>query len=73
MSEDDDYGLSPDKEEKTIDPPLVDYLPKKPSSYNPKIGLIGTGGISEFHLKNYRTCGFEVSAISNRLPLRAWA
>ena len=54
MPEDDDYGLSPEKVEKTIDPPPVDYLPKKPKSYNPKIGLIGAGGISEFHLKNYK-------------------
>ena len=71
MSEDDDYGLSPEKVEKTIDLPLVDYLPKKPKSYNPKIGLIGAGGISEFHLKNYKTCGFEVAAIANRTRSKA--
>ena len=73
MSEDDDYGLSPDKEKKTIEPPPVDYLPKKPKSYNPKIGLVGTGGISEFHLKNYLACGFEVSAITNRTRSKAEA
>ena len=66
MPDDDDYGLSPEKVEKTIDPPPVDYLPKKPKSYNPKIGLIGAGGISEFHLKNYKECDFEVVAIANR-------
>ena len=71
MSEDDDYGLSPDKVDKTIDPPPVDYLPRKPSGYNPKIGLIGAGGISEFHLKNYRTCGYDVSAIASRTRAKA--
>jgi len=73
MSEDDDYGLSPDKEKKTIEPPAVDYLPKKPWDYNPGIGLIGTGGISEFHLKNYRTCGFKVVAIASRTRSKAEA
>ena len=73
MPTDDDYGLSPDKVDKTIDPPPVDYLPGKPSGYNPKIGLIGAGGISEFHLKNYRTCGYDVSAIASRTPAKAEA
>ena len=39
MPEDDDYGLSPDKETKTIEPPPVEYLPKKPWRYNPPIGF----------------------------------
>ena len=73
MPDDDDYGLSPDKETKTIDPPPVDYLPGKPKSYNPGIGLIGTGGISEFHLKNYKACGFDVAAISSRTRSKAEA
>ena len=73
MSDEDDYGLSPDKEKKAIDPPPVDYLPKKPKEYNPKIGLVGTGGISEFHLKNYLACGFEVAAITNRTRSKAEA
>jgi hypothetical protein len=52
MSEpDDDYGLSPNKEIAKIAPPPVDYLPPVPESYQPNIGIIGTGGISEFHLK----------------------
>ena len=67
----DDYGLSPDKVEKEIAPPRVDYLPRTPKSYNPKIGLIGAGGISEFHLKNYKKCGFEVAAIANRTRTKA--
>ena len=66
MSDDDDYGLSPTKERRTIEPPAVDYLPPRPREYAPRIGLIGAGGISEFHLKNYRKCGYEVVAIDSR-------
>ena len=51
MAEDDDYGLSPEKEVRTIDAPPVSYLPPIPKNYSPKIGIIGTGGISDFHLK----------------------
>ena len=28
--------------------------------------MIGAGGISEFHLKNYRECGYDVAAIVSR-------
>ena len=71
MAEDDDYGLSPDKEVKEIDAPAVDYRPPAPKSYQPKIGLIGAGGISEFHLKNYRTSGYGVVGIASRTRANA--
>ena len=51
MSEEDDYGLSPEKEVKTIAAPPINYLPEGPKNYKPKIGVIGTGGISDFHRK----------------------
>ncbi len=73
MPDDDDYGLSPGKQRKTIAAPAVDYKPHKPKSYNPKIGLIGAGGISEFHLKNYKICGFDVAAIASRTRSKAEA
>jgi predicted dehydrogenase len=66
MTEQDDYGLSPTKEVREIAPPPIDYQPPRPKSYSPKIGLIGAGGISEFHLKNYRSCGYDVAAIASR-------
>jgi len=53
-----DYGLSPEKPSVTIPAPSIQYLPPKPHKYNPKIALIGTGGISEYHLKAYQKCGF---------------
>jgi predicted dehydrogenase len=73
MPDDDDYGLSPAKEIVEIDPPAVDYKPPRPERYHPKIGLIGTGGISEFHLKNYRACGYEVAALASRTRAKAEA
>ena len=67
MSEDsNEYGLSPEKKNVKIELPKVDYLPQKPKDYNPAIALIGTGGISEYHLKNYQDSGFKVVALANR-------
>ena len=67
MNEDSiEYGLSPEKKTVKIEPPEVDYLPPRPQDYNPVIALIGTGGISEYHLKNYQVCGFKVVALANR-------
>ena len=73
VGEGDHYGLSPEKKHRTIDPPQIDYLPPRPSSYNPPIALIGTGGISEFHLKAYRALGLQVVALHNRTRSRAEA
>ena len=74
MSEtDDDYGLSPNKEVARIAPPAVDYRPPVPQSYQPRIGIIGTGGISEFHLKAYKHCGWQVAALHNRTRSKAEA
>ena len=71
--EDDDYGLSPTKEIVEIDAPVVDYRPQVPKSYLPKIAMIGTGGISDFHLKAYRKCGYEVAAFASRTRSQAEA
>ena len=37
MSEEDDYGLSPEKEVKTIAAPPINYLPEGPKNYKPKM------------------------------------
>jgi predicted dehydrogenase len=39
------------------------YLPRDPKSYRPKIGLIGCGGITEYHLKAYQAAGYDVAAL----------
>jgi predicted dehydrogenase len=69
--ENDNYGLSSEKSKNTINPPKINYLPQKPKSYNPNIGLIGAGGISDFHLKNYKEFGFNVVAIASRTLSKA--
>jgi predicted dehydrogenase len=68
-----DYGLSPGKSFEKIPTPSIEYLPSKPKNYNPKIALIGTGGISEYHLKAYQKCGFQVTALVNRASGKAKA
>lgn len=51
--------------------PDVPYRPPHPKSYRPKIGMIGTGGISASHLDAYRTAGWEVAALWNRTRSKA--
>jgi predicted dehydrogenase len=51
--------------------PNVPYRPPRPKSYRPKIGMIGTGGISASHLDAYRTAGCEVAALWNRTRSKA--
>ena len=58
------YGLSKTHTSDTAEAPLLDYLPPA-SAYRPKIGLIGAGGITEYHLRAYRKHGLDVVAIAN--------
>ena len=66
MEKDENYGLSVEKRNRQINPPEIDYLPPMPKIYRPKIGLIGAGGISSYHLKAYKEMGLEVVAIASR-------
>ncbi len=43
--------------------PQIDYAPRFPKHYRPKIGLIGCGGISRSHLKAYLAAGLDVVAL----------
>jgi predicted dehydrogenase len=54
-----------------IPAPELPYKPPMPKVYRPKIGLIGTGGISASHLDAYRTAGWEVAALWNRTQAKA--
>jgi predicted dehydrogenase len=38
----------------------IDYLPKRPKSYAPGIGLIGCGAITKEHLEAYKAAGFRI-------------
>lgn len=54
-----------------IEAPDVAYKPPMPNTYRPRIGMIGTGGISASHLDAYRTAGWEVAALWNRTRSKA--
>jgi predicted dehydrogenase len=56
-----------------IDAPDLPYRPPMPKSYRPRIGMIGTGGISGCHLDAYRAAGWEVAALWNRTRSKAEA
>jgi len=53
--------------------PDISYKPPEPETYRPRIGMIGTGGISAAHLDAYRTAGWEVAALWNRTREKAEA
>jgi predicted dehydrogenase len=65
------YGLSHATSGAEIQAPELPYLPPRPKSYRPKIALIGCGGISEYHLRAYRTMGLDVVMLCDRDLARA--
>lgn len=65
MSEDknDKYGVGDVQDAKPYPAPELPYRPQKTRAYNPKIGLIGCGGISEHHLTAYKNGGYDIVAL----------
>ncbi len=57
------YGLAEVGAAGTIAAPRLNYLPPRPRAYRPKIGVVGCGGISEYHLRAYRSLGLDVVAL----------
>jgi len=51
--------------------PQVAYKPPMPQHLKPRIGVIGTGGISGIHLDAYRKAGWTVGAMWNRTRAKA--
>lgn len=51
--------------------PEIAYRPSAPKSYNPKIGVIGCGGITVEHLQAYRQANFNVVALCDLCIERA--
>ncbi|MBF9032808.1 Gfo/Idh/MocA family oxidoreductase [Rhodobacterales bacterium HKCCE2091] len=49
-----------------IPAPDLPYRPPAPKNWKPRIGVIGTGGISASHLDAYRAAGWDVAALWNR-------
>ena len=67
----DGYGLSTAVASGAMVSPPMDYLPPRPRVYQPKIALIGCGGISEYHLRAYHAMGLDVVALCDRNVARA--
>ena len=65
------YGLSHTTSGADIAAPVLPYLPPRPKSYRPKIGLIGCGGIAEYHLRAYREMNLDVVMLCDRDRARA--
>jgi predicted dehydrogenase len=65
------YGLAGAGAAGTTVAPVLPYLPPRPRTYRPRIGLIGCGGISEYHLRAYRAMDLEVAALCDVDPARA--
>jgi predicted dehydrogenase len=59
---DETYGLSAGSSRAEIPAPALAYAPVDPKLYQPKIGLIGCGGISVQHLRAYTAAGYNVGA-----------
>jgi len=58
-----DYGLPKHAAAGEISAPVLDYKPRNPRAYNPPIGLIGCGGITQHHLTAYSKAGYNVVAL----------
>ena len=65
------YGLSRAGGNGRAAPPDLPYLPPRPRAYRPRIGLVGCGGISEYHLRAYQAMGLEVAALCDVDAARA--
>ncbi len=65
------YGVGAIKDLKPVEAPKLPYQPQNPKSYNPKIGVIGCGGITEHHLTAYKNAGYEVAALCDIVESKA--
>jgi predicted dehydrogenase len=46
-----------------VSAPVLPYRPRDPKRYRPRIGVIGCGGITKWHLTAYRNAGYHVAAL----------
>ncbi len=68
-----EYGLSKQVKSNRVPAPDLPYLPPMPRRYRPKIGLVGAGGVTEYHLRAYQKMGLEVAMICDLDAKRAKA
>lgn len=72
-TQDDDYAIKAGDSSGQIDAPALDYKPRDPRNYHPKIALIGCGGITAQHLAGYRAANYNVVALCDKQEDRARA
>lgn len=65
------YALATATPEAAARAPVLPYQPPRPRRYQPRIGLIGCGGISAHHLAAYRDAGWTVTALCDLDETRA--
>lgn len=70
MPDTDTYALTSANVEQ-VDAPDLAYKPPHPRNYNPRIALMGAGGIAAAHLDAYHGAGFDVVTICNRTLSKA--
>lgn len=58
-----EYGLSQQIRSADIPAPNLPYLPCMPRRYRPNLGLVGAGGVTEYHLRAYQKLGLNVAMI----------
>ena len=68
-----EYGLSKQVKSDRVVAPELNYLPPMPRHYRPKIGLVGAGGVTEYHLRAYQKMGLDVAMICDLDLKRAQA
>jgi predicted dehydrogenase len=66
-----DYALTAGAGTARIAAPMVAYRPEDPRRYRPRIGLIGCGGITEYHLRAYKAAGYDVAVLCDRTLAKA--
>ncbi|MFB3785281.1 MAG: Gfo/Idh/MocA family protein [bacterium] len=73
MSEtnDQEYGIAAITASEAIPAPELPYQPPRPRRYQPAIGLIGCGGITSYHLAEYKKMGLRVTALCDLAEERA--
>jgi predicted dehydrogenase len=66
-----DYGVAAIAPTQRTAAPKLAYRPQDPKRYRPPIGLIGCGGITQIHLRAYKSAGYHVVALCDVCEQRA--